>query len=201
MARTGKEAFDKIYQDRVGQFAREHLHQISKEVTNLLKQNNLIKDNFHFFEIGSGGARNLWYTWKENNSIKLSCNDFWENESKKNMHSDIKGIINFYEGDTEEVLFNLPKISVDVLLSIDHMMHLPRTKGEAVIDLVKDKIQPKYIVLRERKKEFETPEETAQSYPRNYHDYEKFEEKYNLVKEYTSQTDSAYFIRIYKLKS
>jgi len=201
MARTGREAFNKVYQNRVGQFAREHLHQISKEVTDILKQNNLIKDNFHFFEIGSGGARNLWYIWKKNNNIKISGNDFWEKESKENMHNDIKNLINFYEGDTEEILLNLPKMNIDVLLSVDHMMHLPKIKGEKVVNLIKDKIQPKYIVLKERKKEYETPEEIATSYPRNYHNYEKFEENYTLLKEYTSNTDKAYFIRIYKLKS
>ena len=198
MAKTGRTAFNKDYQRIVGQFSRELLHDISKEVTATLKQHGLIQDGFHFFEIGSGGARNLWYLWKENNSIKISCNDFWEQQSRENMHDDIKELINFYEGDTEEILSDLPEINIDVLLSVDHMMHLPRVKGEAVISLIKDKIKPQYIVLRERRKEYETPEETAQSYPRNYHNYERLEEQYKLLHEYTSKAASEYFIRVYK---
>lgn len=201
MAKTGRTAFDKGYQSRVGQFARALLQDISKEVRDELKKQNLIKDNFHFFEIGSGGARNLWYIWKENDSITLSCNDFWEDASRQNMHKDIKEIINFYEGDTEDVLNELPKINIDVLLSVDHMMHLPRTKGSNVIKLINDKIKPKYVVLRERSKEYETPEEIAQSYPRNYHNYENLEKNYELFYEKAeSEVAKEYFIRFYKLK-
>jgi len=200
MAKTGREAFNRGYQGKVGQFAKEHLHISSIEVVDFINKHNLIQSNYHFFEIGSGGARNLWYLWKKNNNINLSCNDFYEKESKANMHEDIKNIINFYEGDTEEVLLNLPKIDVDVLLSVDHMMHLPRIKGKAVIELINSKIKPKHIILKERKKEFETPEETALSYPRNYHNYEMLEKNYNLVEELTAATDTAYFLRMYKLK-
>lgn len=200
MARTGREAFDRSYQNRVGQFSRQLLHDNSKELTQILKEQNLIQDNLHYFEIGSGGARNLWYIWKENNSIKLSCNDFWEKESKENMHVDIRENINFYEGDTEDVLSKLPTdINIDVLLSSDHLMHIPRVKGENILTLLLDKVQPKYIVLRERKKEFETPEEIAQSYPRNYHNYERLEEKYDLIFETTSHV-TEFFIKIYKTK-
>lgn len=200
MAKTGKEAFDRNYQNKVGQFSRQLLHDNSIELTKILKEQNLIQNNLHYFEIGAGGARNLWYIWKENPTLKLSCNDFWEKESKKNMHNDIKDIINFYEGDTEDILNELPiDINIDVLLSSDHLMHIPRVKGKNIITLLLNKINPKYIVLRERKKEFETPEETAQSYPRNYHNYERLEEKYNLIFETTSHIPE-FFIRIYKIK-
>jgi len=200
MAKTGPKHFDRGYQTRVGQFGRQLLHDNSIELTKVLQEQGLIKDDFHFFEIGAGGARNLWYFWEENNNIKISCNDFWEKESKENMHTDIRDIINFHEGDTEDVLNELPDdTKIDVFLSSDHMMHLPRVKGEAVITLLLNKFLPKYVVLRERKKEFETPEETAQSYPRNYHNYERLEEKYDLIHESTSYVPE-FFIRIYKLK-
>lgn len=198
--RVGREAFDKQYQNKVGQKARTLLHNNSKELTEILKQHNLLQDNFHFFEIGSGGARNLWYFWKENNTLKLSCNDFWEVESKKNMHSDIVNLINFYEGDTEDILkTKLKDQKVDVLLSSDHMMHIPRTKANNIITLIMDEICPSYIVLRERRKEYETPEETARSYPRNYHNYDRFLEKYELIVDEISNVVE-YFIRIYKVK-
>ena len=203
-----KKIFPPIYQNKVGQFANEKLHDISKEIVSFVKKHDLIQPNYHFFEIGSGGARNLWYIWKKNNDgykgpINLSCNDLWEKESKENMHNDIKNRINFYEGDTEKVLLKLPKIDIDVLLSVDHLMHLPKVKGKAVIKLINDKVKPKYVIIRERKKEFETSEIfdlSKRKIFRNYHNYEILEDNYKLIEELTSTIDKAYFLRIYKLK-
>ena len=203
---TGRKAFDRKYQDRVGQFARKELHDNTIELVKKLEENDLLKDSYHYFEIGAGGARNLYYIWNKNNNIKISCNDFWEEESKHNMHPDIKDIINFYEGDTEVILENFPKdLNVDVLLSSDHFMHLPINKAEGIISSILNIVKPKYIVLRERKKQFQNPEAItfngqlykSVTYPRYYHNYERFETKYDLINEYDCDIKE-YFIRIYK---
>lgn len=200
MAQTGRTAFNPAYQARVGQSARGLLHDNSKELVKVMQELNLLQDNSHIFEIGSGGARNLWYMWKENQTLKLSCNDFWKEESFKNMHEDLKPIITFHEGDTEDILRDSDLGKIDILLSSDHLMHVPRVKGQAILEMLLNKVKPSYIVLRERKKEYETPEETAKSYPRNYHDYEMLLEGYTLEKEVTSAGAKEFFIRVYKLK-
>jgi len=205
MARVGPEAFDREYQKRVGQKARKLLHENSLELVNRMRENELIDQKFHYFEIGAAGARNLYYIWKDSKGIfgfrspiKLSCNDLWEEESKANMHPDIRKIINFHEGDTEEILSTInPSPPIDVLLSSDHLMHLPRFKGEAILTLVMNRIRPKYIVLRERKKEYEVDENMTDGFAKNYHNYEKLAERYELVNEYDCKVNE-YFIRIYK---
>ena len=54
---------------------------------------------------------------------------------------------------------------------------------------------PKYIMLRELKKEFETPE-----HPRLFHNYDQFLQKYDLILETTSNQTDAYFIWLLKRK-
>ena len=85
IAKSGRQIFNKEYQLYHGQSSPPLQHDKSIEITKTLQEQNLIQNNFHFFEIGAAGARNLWYIWKENNNIKLSCNDFWEKESKENI--------------------------------------------------------------------------------------------------------------------
>src|SRR6056300_1655642 len=116
MAQFGKSRFPESYQAKVGQNARDLLHKNSKELVDILENNNVIKDEMSVFEMGAGGARNLYYIWKKNNSVKLYANDLFESESKKQMHDGIKDTITFYEGDSEEI-FNECRVSdLDLLL-------------------------------------------------------------------------------------
>ena len=50
-------------------------------------------------------------------------------------------------------------------------------------------------MLRELKKEFETPE-----HPRLFHNYDQFLQKYDLILETTSNQTDAYFIWLLKRK-
>lgn len=199
MAIVGKEAFGPDYQNRVGYKARKILHDNSKELVRVLNEHNLIQSGYHYFEIGAGGGRNLWYLFQENSNVKLSCNDLWKEASLSNMHPDIKGITNFYEGDTEEVLLEYSGEDIDVLLSSDHLMHLLREKGANILNTIVDRIRPTYVVLREVKEENQTPEEKAKHFAKNYQDYSILNSAYDLIHEQTSHVED-FFIRIYKRK-
>lgn len=197
MAKFGKSRFPKSYQTKVGQNARELLHKNSKELVDILENNNVVKDGMSIFEMGAGGARNLYYIWQKNNSVKLYANDLFETESKEQMHIDIKNTITFYEGDSEDI-FNECRVSdLDLLLVSDHLMHLQYEKADNIIKNVLDKWLPEYIILREVKKEFEKPE-----HPKLFHNYNQFLDKYELVSDTVSEHAGcfSYFIWLLKRK-
>ena len=54
---------------------------------------------------------------------------------------------------------------------------------------------PNYIMLRELKKDFETP-----NHPRLFHDYNQFLTNYDMIEETSSKQDNAYFIWLLKNK-
>ena len=83
MKKFGKNRFPKSYQTKVEKNARELLHQNSQELVEILNNHDVIKDDISVFEMGSGGARNLYYIWKENNSVKLYANDLFAEESQR----------------------------------------------------------------------------------------------------------------------
>lgn len=197
MAQFGKSRFPKSYQAKVGKNARDLLHKNSKELVDILENNNVIKDEMSIFEMGAAGARNLYYIWEKNNSVKLYANDLFESESKKQMHDDIKDTITFYEGDSEDI-FNECRVSnLDLLLVSDHFMHLQYEKADNIIKNVMDKWLPEYIMLREVKKEFEKPE-----HPRLFHNYNQLLDKYELVSDTVSEHAGcfSYFIWLLKRK-
>ena len=199
MAKVGKDAFGPGYQNRVGYKARKLLHDNSKELVKVLSEHSLVQDGYHFFEIGAGGGRNLWYLFQENSNVKLSCNDLWKEASLSNMHPDIRKVTTFYEGDTEEVLDTYSGEDIDVLLSSDHLMHLLREKGANILNTIVNRIRPSYVVLREVKEEKQTPEEKAKHFAKNYQDYNILNSAYDLIHEQTSHVKD-FFIRIYKRK-
>lgn len=199
MAIVGKDAFGPNYQNRVGYKARKILHDNSIELVEVLNEHDLIQPGYHYFEIGAGGGRNLWYLFQQNKNVKLSCNDLWKEASLSNMHPDIKKITNFYEGDTEEVLLEYSGEDIDVLISSDHLMHLLREKGANILNTIVNRIRPLYVVLREVKEENQTPEEKAKHFVKNYQDYAILNSGYDLIHEQTSHVED-FFIRIYKRK-
>ena len=198
MAVFGKKAFGKKYQKRVGYWGRELLHNNSKELVSILNKNNIIKDNMSIFEMGSGGARNLYYIWKENNTVKLYANDLHENASRNNMHPDIKNIITFYEGDSEEIFNKCQVDNLDLLLVSDHFMHLQYDKADKILKNILTKWSPKHIMLREVKKKFESPH-----HPKLFHDYAQLLNNYNLISDTTSPHAgcNSYFIWLLELKN
>ena len=194
-AKFGTERFGKQYQKRVGDKARPLLHKNSIELVKVLKENKKIKNNIKIFEMGSGPARNLYYIWKENKTIDFYANDLYKDASFENMNSDIKKIINFFEGDSEEVFRTCKVKDLDLLIVSDHFMHLQYKKADAIIDSIIKHWRPKSILLREVKKEYEIP-----SHPKLFHNYEKFKNEYNLVFEKTSDNSSHYFIWLLERK-
>lgn len=194
MATFGKERFNKAYQQYVGQNASKRLHDNSIEMFNILNDNIDIKEK-HIFEIGSGGCRNLYYIWKNIKNVRLSASDLFRNESMAQTHDSIKGIVKFYEGDSEDIVNTIDFSDVDVVLFSDHLMHLQYEKADAILKKLNNDIKPEYIYMRELKKEFETP-----NHPRLYHDYAQLETNYDLVAVETSKQDSKFFIHLYKLR-
>lgn len=197
MAKFGKDRFPADYQRHVGINASEMLQKNSIELVDILKKHNVLYDNINVFEMGAAGCRNLYYIWKENNSINLYANDLFRDASFEQMHDDIKLIVNFYEGDSEEV-FSASKVdNLHLLLVSDHFMHLQREKFDSISKNILNLWKPKYIMLREVKREFEKPE-----HPKLYHNYDVFLQDYFLVEDTESKnvSDNSYFIWLLKRK-
>lgn len=195
MAQFGKDRFPAGYQAAVGMGARQMLHQNSIELASLLKEYNILQNSKTIFELGSGPARNLYYIWLENKNLNLFCSDLFKEASINNMHSDIKDKITFFEGDSEDIIKNQLIPDLDIFLVSDHFMHLQYNKAEKIIDCISNDWKPKHIMLRELKKEFETPD-----HPRLYHNYHYFLNNYDILFEGESNQDSCYFIWILKRK-
>lgn len=195
MAKFGTNRFPKSYQSKVGQNARQLLHNNSKELVSILNKHNVIKNDMRVFEMGAGGGRNLYYIWEQNNTVKLYANDLFEDASKKQMHSDIKNIITFYEGDSENIFKECRVDNLDLLLVSDHFMHLQYEKADNIIKNVISEWAPEYIMLREVKKEFESA-----SHPKLYHNYSQLLNYYKLISDTTSEHAGCFSYFIWLLK-
>lgn len=195
MAKFGKQRFPKGYQKDVGMEARSFLHQNSKELVSLLQNNSLPVSDFKVFEMGAGGARNLHYILQSFPGVKLYCSDLFQDASENQMSPEIKQVITFYEGDSEDIANQQPVKDIDLFLVSDHFMHLQYDKADNIIKTVIKDWKPKYIMLRELKKEFETP-----NHPRLYHNYDQFLDSYDIVTETESKQDTKYFIWLLKQK-
>jgi len=195
MAKFGKERFPANYQSAVGMSARQLLHENSIELVDILKQQNIIQELNSVFELGSGPARNLYYMWLAKKSLNLNCSDLFKDASYENMHPDIKNIVNFFEGDSQDIIDTISIEKLDLFLVSDHFMHLQYEKADYIIKKLISNWQPNFIMIRELKKEFETPK-----HPRLYHNYDQILQTYDLLYETTSKQDSAYFIWLLKRK-
>ena len=204
MAKFGKERFPEKYQKGVGfknNFqgkTSKRLHKNSEELVHILQSNN-IKLESKVFELGAGPARNLHYILNAYPNIKLYCNDLWSS-SVDHMSDKVKKIVTFYKGDSEDVINNkeIQKEvidNLDLFLVSDHFMHLQYEKADNIIKKVLSTWKPKHVMLREVKKEHETPD-----HPRLYHDYHQILNDYEMVVETTSEQDHAYFIWLLKRK-
>jgi hypothetical protein len=195
MAKFGKERFPSNYQNAVGMNSSSTLHENSKELVKLLKQHNILNSESKIFELGSGPGRNLHYINVEFKTNNIYCSDLFAESSKNNMSESIKNIITFYEGDSQDIIDNNIIEDLDLFLVSDHFMHLQYEKADYIIKMILKNWNPKYIMLRELKKEFETPD-----HPRLFHNYDQFLQKYDLILETTSRQTDAYFIWLLKRK-
>ena len=195
MALFNKQRFPESYQRAVGMNASDILHKNSIELVSILKKYNVLNINSTIFELGSGPARNLHYINEEFKTNNLYCSDLFEDASKNNMSDSIKNVITFFEGDSQDIIDNNLIKDLDLFLVSDHFMHLQYEKADYIIKMILKNWNPKYIMLRELKKEFGTPE-----HPRLFHNYDQFLQKYNLVISTTSNQDSSYFIWLLKRK-
>ena len=183
----GKDRFPPNYQAHVGMNTSELLHANSIELTNILVENEVLTPESKIFELGAGPARNLYYIREalQNynlDNLKLYANDLFEKESLEHMHESIKNTLTFFEEDSEDMVNNHAISDIDLFLVSDHFMHLQYDKADSIIKGILSKWKPKYIMLREVKKEYETPD-----HPRLYHDYDQFLSDYDLVHESTSK--------------
>ena len=193
----GKSRFPKEYQARVGWNAREVLHNNSKELKRVLQQFNLPEDNMKVFEIGAGGARNLYYIWELNNTIKLYANDLFEDASREQMNSQIKDKVVFYEKDTIDLVNEETISDIDIFLTSDHLMHLDYEPVKTIIQKVRDEWKPKYIMIRECTKKHE-----EDYWPRLYHDYDAFNKSYDVLYDDSSKgSDAKYRVLLFRRKN
>lgn len=193
MSKFGQERFPPNYQDAVGMQAREALHKNSEELVEIVAS-KIEEPLLKVFELGAGGGRNLHYLLKKFPQASYYCSDFFRDASFKNMSAELKHVINFTSGDSEDVIKH-PISNISLFIFSDHLMHLQYEKADVIIKETISNWKPNYVLLRELKKEFETPD-----HPRLFHDYNQFLEKYNLVYETSSEQDSAYFIWLLKRK-
>jgi hypothetical protein len=137
----------------------------------------------------------LHYINEEFKTNNLYCSDLFEDASKNNMSDSIKNIITFFEGDSQDIIDNNLIKDLDLFLVSDHFMHLQYEKADYIIKMILKNWNPKYIMLRELKKEFETPD-----HPRLFHNYDQFLTDYdNLCIKLVAKQD-AYFIWLLKRK-
>jgi len=187
--------FPGFYQKGVGMNARKMLHDNSKELVDVLIKTKIINEIVNVFELGAGPCRNLFYLNNANPNLKLICNDLNKRASFKYMDDKIKSKIKFYQMDSLKMISDNQLNDIDLFLSSDHLMHIDYKKADKILEILHNKWMPKYIMLRERRKEYETP-----NHPRLYHNYEKLLVNYKLLYNKHSDQDEKYFIWLLKIK-
>jgi len=191
MARFDKQRFKPEYQKLVGWNAKEFLHENSKELVQILIDNN-VDVTGNVFELGAGPGRNLHYIKEHFADCTIYGSDQYRdlNQSSKL----VRDTVTFYEGDSLDIIQE-PIKDIQLFVVSDHLMHLDYEKGDKVIKAIQWNWKPEYILLREVKKEFETPE-----HPRLYHQYHQLFTHYDKVYETTSKQSHPYFIWLLKKK-
>ena len=139
------------YQQKVGWDGPAVLHHNSQQLVEVIKENNLLFNGMNIFEIGAGGNRNLKYindyATEKGIEINLSSNDLHRKESLAGTHESIRDKINFWEADTLSFMVaNGKSLDVDLLISSDHLMHVEKTSVITILDIIRDDINPKYIL-------------------------------------------------------
>ena len=185
----GEKRFPKSYQKYVGMGAADFLHQNSVELVQVLKDQHILTGDDKIFELGSGPGRNLHYILAVYPDVQLWCSDLFKDESLKFMSEEVKRKVNFIQGDSEDIAVNNVIEGLDLLLVSDHFMHLQYNKADKIIKSIITLWKPKYILLREIKKEYED-----KNHPRLFHDYDQFLGPYKQQYSTSSIQNHKYFI-------
>ena len=189
------------YQSRVGHWPEaEQLTDNSIELANFLNSNNLLQDDINIFEIGSGGCRNLFYINKINENINFFANDLNKESSFKAMHQIMKDKVTFYEEDTLSLIKNFnSRVNINILISSDHLMHLPEIAVVEILEYLKTEIKPKYILLRELFSDL--GQSFNRTWPKIHHQYD-FGNVYKLIDSKKCQNNGEqYSLKLYKLEN
>ena len=189
--------FPPEYQNKVGIHSRKELHDNSKELIDVVLENNIDLNGAVIFEFGSGGGRNLKYFNEQNHSIVLYANDLHQEAVLKNMFPSIKDKVIFFELDTLTLVKNnFPPKPITILLSSDHFMHVDDKTFMEICLYVKTKWKPMYILLRESR----IAREGGGKHQIEKHEYDdNFVSHYELIHKRISSTDGNYFVRLYYL--
>ncbi len=189
----GEQRFPTAYQKYVGMEAAEFLHDNSKELVEILKDNQVLSGDAKVFELGSGPGRNLHYILNAFPKVKLFCSDLNKEASLAHMSSHVRENVEFFEGDSEDIVKNNVIKDIDLFLISDHLMHLQYEKADEVIKSIISLWSPRYILLREIKREFEDI-----NHPRLYHNYDQLFDAYEKIFLGNSMQDQSYFIWLIK---
>ena len=195
--------FPKEYQNKVGHYGKYHkiLHNNSKELLNILINNNVLINNekYKIMEIGSGGCRNLKYIQDKYPKINFYANDLHKEFSFKNMHINMQKVINFYENTTQNIIKNFKKDDFNLIIDIDHLVHINYTDGKNILNTINNIIQPKYFVTRSIYKE-----DTTRNIPYFKHDFNKTLTNYKEIFYKLSDSNkidagNKWYIKLFKL--
>lgn len=191
MARFDKARFKPGYTKLVGWGAKPFLHDNSKELLQILIDQGL-DINGNVFELGAGPGRNLHYIKDHFKDCSIYASDQYRD--LKNASELVRKEVKFYEADSIDMIQE-PIKDTQLFISSDHLMHLDYDKADKILKAILMNWKPEYILLREVKKEFETPE-----HPRLFHQYDQLFAKYDKVFEKTSNQAKEYFIWLLKRK-
>lgn len=180
------------YQRRIAK--RKKLKNNSQELAKIFSDLSLLKSETHLFELGCGSGRNLHYLLMLNSEIHISGNDLDKEQCFKYMKDIVKNNINFIELDTL-ALVNNHLIHPDIVLSSDHLMHIPSDVIESIANSINNNWKSKFIVLRESTV-------SREKIPKVFvHDYVAlFGNFYDIIFDQISKTGSIYRILVMQRK-
>lgn len=194
-------SFHEKYQDRVGWFVeginKDMLHNNSKELLKVLKENNILvnKKNFKLLEIGAGGCRNLKYILDEYPKIKFYANDLHQAASFKNMHESIREVIHFYEGKTQDIIKEFSSNSINLLIDSDHLVHINYTDTNKILDYINNTMKPNYFLVRS----ITIDDPMKKGCPYHKHNFNKKLTNYKEIFYKLSDNCKRWYIKIFKL--
>lgn len=174
---------------------KEQMHINSKETIQFMKDNGLFDDVESVFEVGCGSGRNLDYMLKIKPSLEIGANDLIRKACFAHMADAVKSKIKFKEQETGE-MFEQEVPDCDLLFAHDHIMHLDRETVSKMLDRISEDPKPKYILIREPK-----IERIDHKPIRLVHNFSKLTEKYDIASEMDCESDSAYYLRLYRRKT
>jgi len=183
-----KQNLKKNYQKHISMSKK--LKKNSLELVSILKKNKILSNGMKIFEAGCGCGRNLSCIEKTGYNMQYFGNDLVKKECFRYMEDILKEKIVFIEKDTF-LLFGKETHKVDLFISSDHLMHLPPNCASFVLDALRDKWKPEYILLRE------TSVGTMKGEKRKWvHDYRVLDPKYNYMYKKRSKGNRNYIIRL-----